>query len=57
MIPQFEAQMLLEASAFVSVLILAVNLLLKGAVALLKRGMERRRTAARRKPGKGDITC
>lgn len=57
MIPQFEAQMLLEASAFVSVLILAANLLLKGAVALLKRGMERRRTAARRNPGKGDITC
>ena len=47
MIPQFEAQMLLEASAFVSVLILAANLLLKGAVALLKRGMERRRTTAR----------
>lgn len=56
MIPQFEAQMLLEASAFVSILILAVNLLLKGAVALLKRGMERKKTGAR-SGGKDGIAC
>lgn len=36
MINQFEAQALLEASAFVSLLILAVNLLMKGAVRLIK---------------------
>lgn len=37
MIPQFEAQMLLESSAFVSLLILAVNLLMKTMVYLTKR--------------------
>lgn len=37
MINQFEAQVLLEAAAFVSLTILAVNLILKGAIALIKR--------------------
>ena len=37
MIPQFEAQMLLEASAFVSLLILAINLAMKGIVYILRR--------------------
>ncbi len=37
MINQFEAQVLLEAAAFVSLTILAVNLLLKGIIALIKR--------------------
>ena len=35
MIPQFEAQMLIECSAFVSLLILFVNLLMKGIVYML----------------------
>lgn len=48
MIPQFEAQMLLEASAFVSLLILAVNLLMKGAVYLIKRLIARRTEKAAR---------
>ena len=42
LIPQFEAQMLLEASAFVSLLILAANLLVKGAVWLIKRMLSHR---------------
>lgn len=37
MINQFEAQVLLEAAAFVSLMILAVNLILKGVVALVKK--------------------
>lgn len=37
MITQFEAQVLLEAAAFVSLAILAVNLILKGVVALVKK--------------------
>ena len=48
LIPQFEAQMLLEASAFVSLLILAVNLLMKGAVYLIKRLSARRTEKAAR---------
>ncbi|MDE6727658.1 MAG: ABC transporter permease subunit [Oscillospiraceae bacterium] len=42
MINQFEAQVLLEAAAFVSLAILAVNLILKGVVALIKRFAKRR---------------
>lgn len=45
MINQFEAQMLLECSAFVSLLILIVNLLLKGAVYLAKRIMLKKEVA------------
>lgn len=45
MIPQFEAQMLLEASAFVSLLILAVNLIMKGAVQLLRFHKRKRKDA------------
>lgn len=37
MIPQYEAQMLLESSAFVSLLILGVNLLIKGGVYVIKK--------------------
>lgn len=37
MIPQYEAQMLLESSAFVSLLILGVNLLIKGGVYIIKK--------------------
>ena len=40
--------MLLEASAFVSLLILAVNLLMKGAVYLIKRLSARRTEKAAR---------
>ncbi len=43
MIPQFEAQMLLEASAFVSLLILVVNLMMKAAVYLIKRILIKKR--------------
>lgn len=42
MINQFEAQVLLEAAAFVSLAILAVNLILKGLIALLKKLMKKR---------------
>ena len=42
MINQFEAQMQLEAAAFVSVAILAVNLALKGIIALIKHFTKRR---------------
>ena len=44
MIPQFEGQMLLECSAYVSLLILAVNLVMKGIVHGLKkrRGIRRK---------------
>lgn len=45
LIPQFEAQMLLEASAFVSLIILAVNLTMKGTAALVKK-LAARRTAS-----------
>lgn len=41
MINQFEAQSLLEASAFVSLLILVVNLLMKGTVRLIKSKMNK----------------
>jgi iron(III) transport system permease protein len=37
MLPQFEAQMLLEASAFVSLLILGVNLAMKGIIWIIKK--------------------
>ena len=37
MIPQFEGQMLLECSAYVSLLILAVNLVMKALIFILKR--------------------
>ena len=37
MITMFEGQMMLECAAFVSLLILAVNLVIKGAVSLYKR--------------------
>lgn len=43
MITQFEAQLLLEAAAFVSLMILAVNLAMKGTVALVKRCAEKRK--------------
>lgn len=43
MINQFEAQVLLEAAAFVSLAILAVNLILKGVIALIRK-LSRRRT-------------
>lgn len=46
LIPQFEAQMLLEASAFVSLMILTVNLLMKGAVGVVKKLIARRTGAA-----------
>lgn len=42
MINQFEAQVLLEAAAFVSLAILAANLILKGVVALIKKLAKRR---------------
>lgn len=42
MIPQLETQVLLEAMAFVSVVILAVNLMLKGVIALIKKLAKRR---------------
>ena len=45
MIPQFEAQMLLEASAFVSLLILSTNLLMKGAVLIIKNHGRKRKDA------------
>ena len=37
MINQFESQLLLESAAFVSLLILAVNVIMKGAFSLAKR--------------------
>lgn len=43
MINQFEAQVLLEAAAFVSLTILAVNLITKGLIALVKKVALRRR--------------
>lgn len=45
MITQFEAQLLLEASAFVSFLIFAVNLLVKGLIYLIRRAIERHGSA------------
>ncbi|MEG2625270.1 MAG: ABC transporter permease subunit [Christensenella sp.] len=42
MITMFEAQSLLECAAFVSILILAVNLILKGLVGLYKRNLKKR---------------
>lgn len=47
MITQFEAHMLLEAAAFVSLAILAVNLILKGVIALIKKLAKRRVHKAR----------
>ncbi len=46
MIPQFEAQMLLEASAFVSLLILAANLAMKGIVRLIRSLLSRKKPSA-----------
>lgn len=43
MIPQFEAQMLLEASAFVSLMILFTNLLMKACAYFVKKILSRRR--------------
>lgn len=43
MITQFEAQLLLESAAFVSLLILAVNLIMKGVVSLIKHHAEQRK--------------
>lgn len=43
MITQFEAQVLLEAAAFVSLAILAVNLIMKGIIALIRRLSSRRK--------------
>lgn len=43
MINQFEAQVLLEAAAFVSLMILAVNLIMKGIVLVIKRGAGKNR--------------
>ncbi|MDO4475260.1 MAG: ABC transporter permease subunit [Lachnospiraceae bacterium] len=42
LIPQYEAQSFLECSAFVSILILVSNLLVKGGVYLLRRFLSRR---------------
>ena len=42
MINQFEAQVLLEAAAFVSLAILAVNLILKGLIALIRKLSKRK---------------
>ena len=42
LIPQFEALMLLESSAFVSLIILAVNLLMKAFIYMLKRMASKR---------------
>lgn len=42
LIPQFEALMLLESSAFVSLIILAVNLLMKAFIYLLKHAASKR---------------
>lgn len=44
MINQFEAQVLLESAAFVSLTILAVNLIMKGVIALIKKLAKRRQT-------------
>lgn len=46
MLPQFEAQLLLEASAFVSLLILAVNLSVKGIVWVIKRLLSNRKAVS-----------
>ncbi|HBH94444.1 MAG TPA: phosphonate ABC transporter permease [Ruminococcaceae bacterium] len=46
MINQFEAQTLLEAAAFVSLMILGVNLCLKGVIALIRRFFAGRRNKA-----------
>lgn len=43
MINQFEAQVLLEAAAFVSLAILAVNLMMKGIIALIRQLSSRRK--------------
>ena len=45
MITMFEAQMMLECAAFVSLLILAVNLLLKGGINLYKRNLRKKELA------------
>ena len=45
MIPQFEAQMLLECSAFVSLLILVINILMKTMVFLGKKIYNKRHMA------------
>lgn len=37
LIPQFDSQSLIEATAFISILILAINMLLKYAIFLVKR--------------------
>lgn len=44
MINQFEAQVLLEAAAFVSLMILAVNLLMKGIVSVIKHKAQKKKT-------------
>ncbi len=61
MINQFEAQTLLEAAAFVSLMILTVNLCLKGVIALIRRffSVRGRRTGKRpvcsTESGAGDV--
>lgn len=45
LIPQFEGQMLLECSAFVSLLILAVNIVIKVLIYLVKQRAQRKQTA------------
>ncbi|MDL2236573.1 ABC transporter permease subunit [Christensenellaceae bacterium OttesenSCG-928-K19] len=45
MITTFEAQMMLEGAAFVSLLILAINLLLKGGINLYKSRMQKKEAA------------
>ena len=57
MITQFEAQLLLESSAFVSFLIFFVNLLVKGGVYLVRKSAEKYLAGQRRIPpkdGKGE---
>lgn len=53
MINQFEAQVLLESAAFVSLAILAANLILKGVIALIRR-LSKRRTKSPENTG-GEI--
>ena len=40
MINQFEAQLLMESAALVSILILIVNVIVKGGVMLIKKSIE-----------------
>ena len=46
MITQFEAQRLMECSAFVSLMILGVNLLVKGLAHILKKQLRKKKAVA-----------